>query len=502
VRDGARGHDRRRGVRAPAVRGRAAVLELAVGDGVPVGVDGRAAARRAGGAVSARARAALPPDGQLDGGDAPHPGWQGRVGESRRRVKAAVQRGVPRADAALRDDPGRPRSAPRSRTATSRRATARSSAGSSRRCCCAAPRLRERRRLGGVRPEVVRKANGAAGPRRRGAGGDAPARRVEAAGVHRGARAVSEWSTIRVKHCAYSVPSRLIGETGARAALRGPDRGRTRRCAPARCERLRGPKPAADRLPPRHLVAGSKARRLRALRLPRGDVPELVFRRAYDALQTPHHGVKGDVEYLRILHLAASTLEADVSGARSFCSREAAISSRRREGDRVVRRAPEVPFARGGRRSICAYDALLGDPPGSRGGHDADDDRRRRLPLLADRSAILLRALKLPTLRAVRGGGAEGRARGVDLRQYLHHLAELEVQERRRRRIERYLKSSELPGEKTLATLNRTKAQPAKVQKQLPTCARAASSSGARTHSPSACPAAARRISSAPSATS
>jgi hypothetical protein len=24
---------------------------------------------------------------------------------------------------------------------------------------------------------------------------------------------VSEWSTIRVKHCAYSVPSRLIGET-------------------------------------------------------------------------------------------------------------------------------------------------------------------------------------------------------------------------------------------------------------------------------------------------
>ena len=43
--------------------------------------------------------------------------------------------------------------------------------------------------------------------------------------------------------------------------------------------------------------------------------PSLVFRRAYDAIQTPHHGLKGDLEYLRILHLAASTIEADVEAA-------------------------------------------------------------------------------------------------------------------------------------------------------------------------------------------
>jgi hypothetical protein len=43
--------------------------------------------------------------------------------------------------------------------------------------------------------------------------------------------------------------------------------------------------------------------------------PSLVFRRAYDAIQTPHTGTKGDLEYLRILHLAASTLEADVEAA-------------------------------------------------------------------------------------------------------------------------------------------------------------------------------------------
>lgn len=43
--------------------------------------------------------------------------------------------------------------------------------------------------------------------------------------------------------------------------------------------------------------------------------PSVVFRRAYDAIQTPHHGVKGDLEYLRILHHAATSMEADVEAA-------------------------------------------------------------------------------------------------------------------------------------------------------------------------------------------
>ena len=43
--------------------------------------------------------------------------------------------------------------------------------------------------------------------------------------------------------------------------------------------------------------------------------PSVAFRRAYDAIQTPHRGLKGDLDYLRILHLAASTIEADVEAA-------------------------------------------------------------------------------------------------------------------------------------------------------------------------------------------
>jgi DNA replication protein DnaC len=82
--------------------------------------------------------------------------------------------------------------------------------------------------------------------------------------------------------------------------------------------------------------------------------------------------------------------------------------------------------------------------------------------------AILLRALKLPSFARYAVEVAQKAEReGWTFGQYLHHLAELEVQERRRRRIERYQKASELPAEKALATLDRAKV-PAKVQKQLP----------------------------------
>ena len=83
--------------------------------------------------------------------------------------------------------------------------------------------------------------------------------------------------------------------------------------------------------------------------------------------------------------------------------------------------------------------------------------------------AMLLRALKMPTIARLAEEIAQKAEReGWTFGQYLHHLAELEVHERRRRRIERYLKDSHLPSEKTLATLTRSRL-PAKVAKMLPT---------------------------------
>lgn len=86
-----------------------------------------------------------------------------------------------------------------------------------------------------------------------------------------------------------------------------------------------------------------------------------------------------------------------------------------------------------------------------------------------DALAMLLRGLKLPTFaRSHEEIAQKAEREGWSFGHFLQHLAELEIEERRRRRIERNQKSSELPKEKTLAVLTRSRL-PAKVQKMLPT---------------------------------
>ena len=90
--------------------------------------------------------------------------------------------------------------------------------------------------------------------------------------------------------------------------------------------------------------------------------PSVVFRRAYDAVQTPHHGVKGDIEYLRILHLAASTLEADVEAALERLFAEGRAISADSVKAIVMRPAlAEVPVLERSPIDLLAYDGLLAD---------------------------------------------------------------------------------------------------------------------------------------------
>ena len=123
---------------------------------------------------------------------------------------------------------------------------------------------------------------------------------------------VTTWSTIRVQRHTYSVPSRLINE---RVRVRVyEDRIEVTFAGEEQlsCERLRGRN--ARRIDYRHIIwslvrkPGGFARYVYREEM----FPSLTFRRAYDAIQTPHRGMKGDLEYLRILHLAATTFEADV----------------------------------------------------------------------------------------------------------------------------------------------------------------------------------------------
>lgn len=83
--------------------------------------------------------------------------------------------------------------------------------------------------------------------------------------------------------------------------------------------------------------------------------------------------------------------------------------------------------------------------------------------------AMKLRALKLPsfvTHHAELAGRAE--TEGWPFDRFLDGLADLELEERTRRRIERVLKAAHLPAEKTLATLDLVRL-PAAVKRQLPT---------------------------------
>jgi Mu transposase-like protein len=171
---------------------------------------------------------------------------------------------------------------------------------------------------------------------------------------------VSEWSTVRLKHCAYSVPSRLIGEWVKARVFEDKIEVWYAEKLQLACDRLRGDR--RHRIDYRHVIwslvrkPGAFARYVYREEL----FPSLVFRRAYDAIQTPHHGTKGDLEYLRILHFAASTLEADVEVALALLLAE----GKPFDADSVKalvtsRTTTDVPDLTPPVVDLSAYDALI-----------------------------------------------------------------------------------------------------------------------------------------------
>lgn len=122
---------------------------------------------------------------------------------------------------------------------------------------------------------------------------------------------VSRFSTIRVADNTYSLPSRLIGEDVEARLYAERIEVRYEGEVVAEMERLRG-KGGAD-INYRHVIwtLVSKPGAFARYKYRECLFPTLTFRRAFDALEAKH-GSRADVEYVRILHLAASTSEADV----------------------------------------------------------------------------------------------------------------------------------------------------------------------------------------------
>lgn len=169
---------------------------------------------------------------------------------------------------------------------------------------------------------------------------------------------VRRWSTIRVGKRTYSVPSRLLGHTvEARQHPMTVEvlyHGHVIETMP----RLRGE--ADHRIDYRHII-GSLVRKPGAFaryRYREELFPSFTFRQAYDALGVTH-GERADVEYVRLLQLAATTSERHVDAiltgllhdgqAFDYASVQAVVSPA----------LPRVPTIHIPVPDLAQYDALL-----------------------------------------------------------------------------------------------------------------------------------------------
>ena len=125
---------------------------------------------------------------------------------------------------------------------------------------------------------------------------------------------VRKWSTIRVANRTYSVPSRLIGTVVDVRLYADHIEVYYKGQLVESMERIHGAGEA--QIDYRHII-GSLVRKPGAFaryRFREQMFPTQTFRLAYDALRY-WRGERADVEYVRILHLAATTMESEVDGA-------------------------------------------------------------------------------------------------------------------------------------------------------------------------------------------
>ncbi len=170
---------------------------------------------------------------------------------------------------------------------------------------------------------------------------------------------VRKWSTIQVAGHSYSVPSRLIGKEVQIRLYSDWMEVYYKGHLVEGMARVRGEGEANVNY--RHVI-GSLVRKPGAFaryRFREQLFPTMPFRLTYDALKE-WRGERADVEYVRILHLAATTMEATVDSALSLLLEAGEPFDYTQVRDLAEPKPPEAPaLAWSGKPDLKIYDGLL-----------------------------------------------------------------------------------------------------------------------------------------------
>ena len=170
---------------------------------------------------------------------------------------------------------------------------------------------------------------------------------------------VRRWSTIQVAGRSYSVPSRLIGREVQIRLYSEHLEVYYKGHFVERMERVRGD--GEVNVNYRHVI-NSLVRKPGAFaryRFREQLFPTLRFRLAYDALRE-WRGERADVEYVRILHLAATTMEANVDSALSLLLETGQPFDYAAVRELAEPKPPQAPaLVLSGKPDLKIYDGLL-----------------------------------------------------------------------------------------------------------------------------------------------
>ena len=252
---------------------------------------------------------------------------------------------------------------------------------------------------------------------------------------------VRKWSTIQAAGRTYTVPSRLIGKEVQIRLYAERLEVYYKGHLVERMERVRGEREANVNY--RHVI-GSLVRKPGAFaryRFREQMFPTMTFRLAYDALKR-WRGERADVEYVRILHLAATTMESTVDSALALLLEAGEpfdYATVKELANPAPPRAPVLSLS--GMPDLRVYDSLLAG-----GGlmMEAND--------IQVRIGELCHQFRLPTMGAQSVSRFTDAGHG-DALETLLEVLEQEAEDRRQRRIGRLRTASRLPAGKTLGDL-------------------------------------------------